>query len=110
MRIGAHVRDDDLLDSAAERGAEVVQFFLSDPQSWKAPTPHPEAEALRTSDVSMFVHAPYVINVASLNNRIRIPSRKAVAPNRCGTRAQNGRSVSAGRNSGSLLMSSTTTS
>jgi deoxyribonuclease-4 len=79
MRIGAHVRDDDLLDSAAERGAEVVQFFLSDPQSWKAPAPHPEAEALRTSDVSMFVHAPYVINVASLNNRIRIPSRKAVA-------------------------------
>jgi deoxyribonuclease-4 len=79
MRIGAHVRDDDLLDSAAERGAEVVQFFLSDPQSWKAPTPHPEAEALRTSGVSMFVHAPYVINVASLNNRIRIPSRKAVA-------------------------------
>jgi deoxyribonuclease-4 len=79
MRIGAHVRDDDLLDSAAELGAEVVQFFLADPQSWKAPAPHPEAEALRTSDVSMFVHAPYVINVASLNNRIRIPSRKAVA-------------------------------
>ncbi|RRO13657.1 deoxyribonuclease IV [Saccharopolyspora rhizosphaerae] len=79
MRIGAHVRDDDPLTAAAERGAEVVQFFLSDPQGWKAPKPHPHAEQLRDSDVDVFIHAPYVINVASLNNRIRIPSRKSVA-------------------------------
>lgn len=78
MRIGAHVRDEDPLDAAGERGAEVVQFFLSDPQAWQAPQPHPQADALRTSDLSVFVHAPYVINVASPNNRIRIPSRKAV--------------------------------
>ncbi|MDA3644752.1 deoxyribonuclease IV [Saccharopolyspora indica] len=78
MRIGAHVRDDDPLTAAAERGAEVVQFFLSDPQGWKAPKPHPQAEQLRGSELDVFVHAPYVINVASLNNRIRIPSRKAV--------------------------------
>lgn len=78
MRIGAHVRDDDPLTAAAERGAEVVQFFLSDPQGWKAPKPHPQAEQLRGSGLDVFVHAPYVINVASLNNRIRIPSRKAV--------------------------------
>jgi deoxyribonuclease-4 len=79
MRIGAHVRDDDPLAAATECGAEVVQFFLSDPQGWKKPVPHPQAEALRESDVSVFIHSPYVINVASLNNRIRIPSRKAVA-------------------------------
>jgi deoxyribonuclease IV len=79
MRIGAHVRDDDPLAAAAERGAEVVQFFLSDPQGWKAPQPHPQAEQLRSSDLLLFVHSPYVINVASSNNRIRIPSRKAVA-------------------------------
>lgn len=78
MRIGAHVRDDDPLAAAAERGADVVQFFLSDPQGWKAPPPHPQAEQLRESEVEVFVHSPYVINVASLNNRIRIPSRKAV--------------------------------
>ncbi|MBE9374701.1 deoxyribonuclease IV [Saccharopolyspora sp. HNM0983] len=78
MRIGAHVRDDEPLIAASERGAEVVQFFLSDPQGWKAPKPHPRAEQLRSGDVEVFVHAPYVINVASLNNRIRIPSRKAV--------------------------------
>lgn len=78
MRIGAHVRDNDPLGAAAERGADVVQFFLSDPQGWKAPQPHPQAEQLRESDLEVFVHSPYVINVASPNNRIRIPSRKAV--------------------------------
>ncbi|CAM06509.1 deoxyribonuclease-4 [Saccharopolyspora erythraea NRRL 2338] len=78
MRIGAHVRDDDPVSAAAERGAEVVQFFLSDPQGWKAPKPHPQADELRESDLAVFIHSPYVINVASLNNRIRIPSRKLV--------------------------------
>ncbi|MQA15970.1 MAG: deoxyribonuclease IV [Pseudonocardiaceae bacterium] len=83
MRIGAHVRDDEPLAAAAENGADVVQFFVSDPQGWKAPVEHPRAAALR--DVSergvldVYVHSPYVINVASCNNRIRIPSRKAVA-------------------------------
>lgn len=78
MRIGAHVRDDDPLGAAAERGAEVVQFFLADPQSWQSPKPHPQAAALRESGLTLFVHSPYVLNVASTNNRIRIPSRKTV--------------------------------
>ncbi|MBW4719388.1 deoxyribonuclease IV [Saccharothrix obliqua] len=78
MRIGAHVRDDDPLGAAAARAAEVVQFFLADPQGWKAPEPHPQAEALLASDLDVFIHAPYLANVASLNNRIRIPSRKMV--------------------------------
>jgi deoxyribonuclease-4 len=78
MRIGAHVRDDDPLGAAVDRGAEVVQFFLSDPQGWKVPKPHPQTDDLLSSGLTVFVHSPYVINVASLNNRIRIPSRKAV--------------------------------
>lgn len=78
MQIGAHVRDEDPLEAAAERDADVVQFFLSDPQGWKAPQPHPQTERLRESELGVFVHSPYVINVASLNNRVRIPSRKAV--------------------------------
>ncbi|GAA3859904.1 deoxyribonuclease IV [Saccharothrix violaceirubra] len=78
MRIGAHVRDDDPLAAAAERGAEVVQFFLTDPQGWKAPKAHPQADAILAGDVDVFVHAPYLVNVASLNNKIRIPSRKMV--------------------------------
>ncbi|ASW57287.1 deoxyribonuclease IV [Plantactinospora sp. KBS50] len=76
MRIGAHVDATDPLAAAAARDAETVQFFLADPQGWKAPQPHPDADRLRTADIDVFVHAPYVINVATLNNRIRIPSRK----------------------------------
>lgn len=78
MSIGAHIHDDDLLTAARERSAEVVQFFLGDPQSWKAPKPHPQADALREAGLTVFVHSPYPVNVASLNNRIRIPSRKTV--------------------------------
>jgi deoxyribonuclease-4 len=78
MRIGAHVRDDDPLGAASGRGADVVQFFLTDPQSWKSPKPHPQARAMLDAGLTMFVHSPYVLNVASTNNRIRIPSRKTV--------------------------------
>jgi deoxyribonuclease-4 len=76
MRIGAHVDSADPLDAAAARKAETVQFFLADPQGWENPQPRVDAERLRTTDIDVYVHAPYVINVATLNNRIRIPSRK----------------------------------
>jgi deoxyribonuclease-4 len=79
IRIGAHVDSADPLAEATTRSAEVVQFFLADPQGWKKPKPHPEAAGLRAAAdsgaVDLFVHAPYVLNVASTNNRIRIPSR-----------------------------------
>ena len=78
MLIGAHVREADPIDSAAERGADIVQMFLADPQGWKKPPAHPQAEQLRSGDLAVVVHSPYVVNVASLNNRIRIPSRKLV--------------------------------
>jgi deoxyribonuclease-4 len=64
------------LARAAETVAGAVQVFLADPQDWKAPTPRPDADALLASDVMVVVHAPYVLNVATTNNRIRIPSRK----------------------------------
>jgi deoxyribonuclease IV len=76
MRIGAHIGLDDPLAAATARGAEVAQFFLTDPQGWEDPSPRPDAEALKASDIDIYVHAPYRINVATLNNRIRIPSRK----------------------------------
>ncbi|MGH3727565.1 MAG: deoxyribonuclease IV [Micromonosporaceae bacterium] len=76
MRIGAHVDAADPLAEAAARDANAVQFFLADPQGWKAPEARADADRLRDSDVDLYVHAPYVINVATLNNRIRIPSRK----------------------------------
>jgi deoxyribonuclease-4 len=74
--IGSHVHSEDPLAAAAADGADVVQFFLGDPQSWKKPKPRDDAQALRTSTVPIYVHAPYLINVASANNRVRIPSRK----------------------------------
>ena len=76
MRIGAHVDRADPLAEAAARKADLVQFFLSDPQGWKAPEPHPAADALRSAEVDLYIHAPYLVNVATPNNRIRIPSRK----------------------------------
>jgi len=76
MRIGAHVDPADPLEAAAARGAEAVQFFLTDPQGYKTPKPREDAAVLRESEVDIYIHAPYIVNVASPNNRIRIPSRK----------------------------------
>jgi deoxyribonuclease IV len=80
-RIGAHLNDDDPVSAAQAIDAEAVQFFLGDPQGWKAPTfPGGDADklcvAFAESGVDAYVHAYYTINVASPNNRIRIPSRK----------------------------------
>jgi deoxyribonuclease-4 len=74
--IGSHVGLEDPLAAAEAEGADVVQIFLGNPQSWKAPKPRDDAARLRESSLPLYVHAPYLINVASANNRVRIPSRK----------------------------------
>lgn len=76
MLIGAHVPPADPLAAAAARGAEAVQIFLSSPQGWKRPEPREDAATLRVSSVPIYVHAPYIINCASTENRIRHPSRQ----------------------------------
>jgi deoxyribonuclease-4 len=76
MRIGAHVDEADPLAEAAARDAEVVQFFLTDPQGYRTPPPRSDADILRAAEIDIYVHAPYLINLATLNNKIRIPSRK----------------------------------
>ena len=76
MIIGAHVRQEDPLLEAEDVRAECIQLFVGPPQSWKKPPPLPYADELVKSDLPVYVHAPYLINVASPNNRIRIPSRK----------------------------------
>jgi deoxyribonuclease-4 len=76
LRIGAHVGQDDPLAEARARSADLVQFFLGDPQGWKAPVV-PDVDA--GAGVDLYVHAPYIVNVATGNNRIRIPSRKILA-------------------------------
>jgi deoxyribonuclease-4 len=79
MIIGSHVSPKDPLGEAAERGADAVQIFMSNPQQWKPPIHRDDVDELIASDIDFYVHAPYLINLASPNNRVRIPSRKMVA-------------------------------
>lgn len=76
MIVGAHTPSRHPLEEAEERGADVVQIFLSNPQSWKKPTPRPDAARLASAMLPIYVHSPYLINLCADNNRVRIPSRK----------------------------------
>ena len=82
LRIGAHVDQTDPIAEAQARGSDLVQLFLGDPQSYKGPEiryaggPDALGAAAAAAGVDLYVHAPYIINVATTNNRIRIPSRK----------------------------------
>lgn len=80
--IGAHVDQTDPIAEAKARDTTLVQFFLGDPQGYKGPEfryaggaagLRADAEA---AGIDLYVHAPYIVNVATTNNRIRIPSRK----------------------------------
>lgn len=82
IRIGAHVAQDDPIAEAKARDTTLVQFFLGDPQGYQGPEFRyaggaaglkADAEA---AGIDLYVHAPYIVNVATTNNRIRIPSRK----------------------------------
>lgn len=80
--IGSHVDEKDPVGEAAARGAEIAQISLGDPQSWKGPFldyeggPSALRAAAEAAGLALVVHAPFVINVASTNNRIRVPSRR----------------------------------
>src|SRR6188472_830664 len=82
ISIGAHVDQTDPVAEATARETTLVQFFLGDPQGYKGPEIRfaGGAPALRAAaeeaGVDLYVHAPYIVNVATTNNRIRIPSRK----------------------------------
>src|SRR6201994_2811417 len=81
VRIGAHFHVDHPLNEAIACGADAAQFFLGDPQGWKGPVipggdPAAIRDAFAVAGIDIYIHAPYVINVATSNNRIRIPSRK----------------------------------
>src|SRR6516164_9836524 len=69
VRIGAHDREGDPLPVVHATGADVVQFFPGGDSAALR-------DALTAAGVDVYIHAPYGINVASANNRIRIPSRK----------------------------------
>jgi deoxyribonuclease-4 len=81
-QLGAHIDQLDPIAEARALGANLSQLFLGDPQGWRGPQVaylggaaalKADAEA---AGVALVVHSPYVLNVASTNNRIRIPSRQ----------------------------------
>jgi deoxyribonuclease-4 len=82
LPIGAHVDQADPVAEAEARETTLVQFFLGDPQGYKGPEfRYPGGasalrEAAEAAGVTLYVHSPYLVNVATTNNRIRIPSRK----------------------------------
>lgn len=87
MRFGAHVRAPGGLrgtaDEARSIGAEVVQLFLSNPRAWSGPRVE-NAEAFgtgwRESGIGPFyVHAPYLVNIASPNPEFHARSLELVA-------------------------------
>lgn len=82
MEFGAHVEQGDSIADAVAGGFGIVQQFLGDPQGWKgARFDHPGGAAglraaAEAAGVGVYVHAQYIVNVATTNNRVRIPSRK----------------------------------
>lgn len=74
--VGVHVPGLDPLAEAAALGADCIQIFLSDPQSFKKPSPRADAEALKASSIPIYVHAPYLINVCSPAPNRRYGGRK----------------------------------
>ncbi|HZR53059.1 MAG TPA: deoxyribonuclease IV [Streptosporangiaceae bacterium] len=81
-RIGAHFHVDNPLKEAIAAGADAAQFFLGDPQDWKAPViagdPAEVGRAWAEAGIDVYIHSPYPVNLASTNNRIRHPSRTII--------------------------------
>lgn len=75
MRVGAHLRAPGGLRGAVETaravGAEVAQLFISNPRAWSGPrveTAEKFGAAWRDGGIGpLFVHAPYLVNIASPN-------------------------------------------
>lgn len=78
LLLGAHVEAADPRSAAAARAADVVQVNLSAPRNWRAPKARRDAIELKAWDVPVFVHAPYLVNFASLNPDVRTKSRQCL--------------------------------
>ena len=73
MRVGAHLRSGlrTAIPLARETGAEVVQLFISNARAWSGPRLETAqafgAEWREAAIGPLFVHAPYLVNIASPN-------------------------------------------
>ena len=74
--------DPDPISHAQDLKVKCFQIQAGDPQGWKKPDvdfaggTKELASLIKEKKLTVYIHAAYVINVASTNNRIRIPSRK----------------------------------
>lgn len=89
MRIGIHVRGFDsgrpvAVDRALERGAETIQIFASNPRQWRLPRVDPDADAQLLKEMAehdvgpLFLHAPYLVNLASPADATREASMRTL--------------------------------
>ena len=76
MNIGAHIPSKNAIEEIKMRKGDTFQIFVSSPQMWKSPKPREDVDILQDYDGPIYVHAPYLINVATPNNKVRHPSRK----------------------------------
>src|SRR4029450_10298704 len=73
VKVGAHLRSGlrTAIPLAREAGAEVVQLFISNPRAWSGPRLETAeafgAEWREAAIGPLFVHAPYLVNIASPN-------------------------------------------
>jgi deoxyribonuclease IV len=73
VRVGAHLRSGlrTAIPLARETAAEVVQLFISNPRAWSGPRLETAkafgAEWREAAIGPLFVHAPYLVNIASPN-------------------------------------------
>ena len=76
MNIGAHISSAKAIEENKYVKGNTFQIFISSPQMWRSPKPREDADMLQDFDGPIYVHAPYLINVATANNKVRHPSRK----------------------------------
>ncbi|UCH86138.1 MAG: deoxyribonuclease IV [Dehalococcoidia bacterium] len=88
MRIGAHISTAGGLEKGIERaqamGAETIQIFGAPPQTWRRKAhPPQEVEAFRAQAAAadiwpVFIHAVYLVNLATSNRQNLIKSQDAL--------------------------------
>jgi len=76
--LGSHVDRNNPLEGARYRLADAIQINLSAPQTWRAPKIKGDEAMIAASGIPVYVHAPYLINPASVNPEQRAKSRRCL--------------------------------